>query len=149
MNTPTDIDRSAPVLAHHQIDIRAPLNTVWRLHTAVNEWPTWNPEITAAKIDGAFVPGNSFTWTSYGFTVTSTIYEVVEGSHILWGGTANGITGMHEWVFEAIAGGVHVMTNESFAGQPVEAGKAQMQALLDATLTAWLDRLKTTAESGA
>ena len=149
MNTPTDIDRTAPVLAHHQIDIRAPLTTVWQLHTAVNAWPTWNREITAAKIDGAFAPGNSFTWTSYDFTITSTIYDVVNGSRILWGGTANGITGIHEWVFDTIARGVHVTTNESFAGQPVEADKAQMQALLDASLTAWLERLKITAGSAA
>jgi hypothetical protein len=76
MTTPTDIDRDAPVIAHHEIDIAAPLDTVWNLHTGVDGWPGWNLEVTAAKLDGAFAPGNSFTWTSYGFTVTSTIYIV-------------------------------------------------------------------------
>jgi len=36
MTTPTDIDRTAPVIVHHEIDIRAPLETVWRLQTDVN-----------------------------------------------------------------------------------------------------------------
>jgi hypothetical protein len=29
MTTPTGIDRTAPVIAHHEIDINAPLETVW------------------------------------------------------------------------------------------------------------------------
>ena len=44
----------APVFAVHEIDIEAPLDTVWRLHTDVNTWPTWQTDITAAHIDGAF-----------------------------------------------------------------------------------------------
>jgi hypothetical protein len=31
MTTPTDIDRTAPVIARHEIDINAPPDTVWRL----------------------------------------------------------------------------------------------------------------------
>jgi len=40
---------------------------------------------------------------------------------VLWGGTAGGITGVHEWIFRQTPGSVHVQTNESFAGEPVEA----------------------------
>jgi hypothetical protein len=39
-------------------------------------------------MDGAFQPGASFEWTSYGFTVVSTIYAVAERARVLWGGTA-------------------------------------------------------------
>ena len=84
MTTPTGIDRDAPVIARHEIDINAPLDTVWNLHTDVDAWPAWNLEVTAAKLDGAFAPGSSFTWTSYGFTVTSTIYIVEDHSRTLW-----------------------------------------------------------------
>ena len=119
MTTPTGIDRNAPVIAHHEIDIAAPLGAVWDLHTDVDAWPTWNQEMTAAKLDGAFAPGSSFTWTSYGFTVTSTIYDVADHSRTLWGGTAQGIMGVHESRFEPTPGGVHVITTESFAGDPV------------------------------
>jgi hypothetical protein len=31
MSIPTGIDGDAPVRAHHEIDINAPLDTVWRL----------------------------------------------------------------------------------------------------------------------
>ena len=39
MTTPTGIDRDAPVIARHETDIGAPLQTVWRLQTDVNNWP--------------------------------------------------------------------------------------------------------------
>jgi hypothetical protein len=59
-----------------------------------------------AHIDGAFQPGASFEWTSYGFTVVSTIYAVAERARVLWGGTADGIIGVHEWVFSETPAGM-------------------------------------------
>jgi uncharacterized protein YndB with AHSA1/START domain len=147
MSRPTDVDRNAPVLAHHEIDIDAPLERVWRLLTDVAAWPQWQTDITEARIEGAFAPGTSFDWTSYGFSVTSTIYDVEDGSRVLWGGTSGGITGIHEWLFAETPTGVHVETTESFAGEPVEADVTSMQSMLDASLVAWLGHLKTAAES--
>ena len=145
--TPTGIDRNAPVIVHHEIDINAPLETIWRLQTDVNNWPAWQTDITAARLDGPFEPGNSFTWTSYGFTVTSTIYAVAERTRTLWGGPAQGVMGIHEWVYTQTSTGTHVATQESFSGQPVEADPTGMQSTLDKSLTAWLGHLKATAES--
>jgi hypothetical protein len=96
MSLTTGIDGDAPVIARHEIDINAPLETVWRLQTDVNDWPAWQTDITAAHLDGPFEPGNSFTWTSYGFTVTSTIYAVEDHSRTLWRGANLGIMGTHE-----------------------------------------------------
>jgi hypothetical protein len=39
--------------------------------------------------------------------------------------------------------------HESFAGEPVAADAAGMKGLLDTSLVAWLDHLKTAAESSA
>lgn len=66
---------------------------------------------------------------------------------MLWGGTSGGITGVHEWVFSVTPTGVHVTTNESFAGEPVEADATGMQSALDSSLIAWLAHLKAAAES--
>jgi uncharacterized protein YndB with AHSA1/START domain len=74
MAVPTDVDRAAPVIPVHEIDIEAPRDAVWRLHADVNARPTWQTDITDAHIDGALEPGVSFDWTSYGFSVTSTVY---------------------------------------------------------------------------
>jgi hypothetical protein len=149
MAVPTGIDRGAPVIALHEIDIEAPLDAVWQLHVDVNSWPVWQTDITAAHIDGALEPGVSFEWTSYGFSVTSTVYDLAERARVLWGGTSGGITGVHEWLFMETPSGVHVTTTESFAGEPVEADTPGMQTLLDTSLIAWLGHLKTAAESPA
>jgi uncharacterized membrane protein len=103
MEVPTDIDQNAPVIAVHEIDIAAPLEIVWQLHTDINGWPAWQAAITAAHIDREFEAGASFDWTSYGFSVTSTIYEVMDRSRVLWGGTAGGITGGARMAFQGDA----------------------------------------------
>ncbi|HYX76972.1 MAG TPA: SRPBCC family protein [Gaiellaceae bacterium] len=149
MNVPSDVDRAAPVVARHEIEIAAPLEKVWQLHVDVNAWPSWQSEITAAHLDGPLEPGASFDWTSYGFSVTSTVYDLVKQARVLWGGTSGGITGVHEWRFSETPGGVRVTTTESFAGNPVEADVAAMQTALDASLVAWLGHLKSAAESPA
>ena|GEM_PF-3459976 len=107
----------------------------------------WQTDITAARLDGPFEPGNSFTWTSYGYTVTPTIYAVADRARTLWRGANRGIMGTHEWVYTQTPTGTHVATHESWSGQPVEADPAGMQAGLDKSLTDWLGHLKATAES--
>ena len=59
MSVPTGTDASAPVRAHHEIDIDAPLRTVWQLHTDVNSWPAWQTEITAARQYDLSVPARN------------------------------------------------------------------------------------------
>ena len=146
MANPSGVDRDAPVLAHHEIDIQAPPNRVWSLHIDVNAWTTWQTDITEAHIDGPLEPGSSISWSSFGFPVTSTVYEVADHSRLLWGGTAGGITGIHEWIFSPTPEGVHVVTNESFSGAPVDSDQETMQRMLDASLVAWLSHLKRAAE---
>jgi hypothetical protein len=55
--------------------------------------------------------------------------------------------GIHEWRFEQTRSGVHVATDESWSGAPVEADPDSLRAALDESLVAWLGRLKTEAES--
>jgi hypothetical protein len=145
---PTGIDESAPVIARHALEIDAPLARVWALHTSVEEWPDWQPDISAARLDGPFAPGSSFVWTTFGMTVTSTLYAVDARSRTLWGGTTDGgIAGVHEWRFAETPDGTLVTTWESFAGAPVDAAAGQLQPALDASLTAWLAHLQGAAEN--
>src|SRR6266581_4898640 len=132
MTNPTGIDGDAPVLARHEILVQAPIETIWDLHIAVN------------------------AWTSSGLGVASTIYDVSPPTgdvspraRTLWGGTAQGITGIHECTFTDMTQGVLVSTNESQAGAPVDGDPSTMQDLLDASLVSWLLRLKGAAESRA
>ena len=106
MSDPVSVDGDAPVLAHHEVDIDASLDTVWGLHVDVNAWPDWQSDITAAHLEGVLERGVSFDWTSFGLSVISSVYDVAERARVLWGGTGEGITGVHEWLFsETPAGG--------------------------------------------
>ena len=99
MPTPVDVDRSATVLTELAIDIDAPREVLWRLHTEINAWPKWQHDISDARLEEPLARGASFHWAIHGMGITSTVYAIDEGSRILWGGDANGITGIHEWTF--------------------------------------------------
>lgn len=142
-----DVNRNAPVVVDLTVEIAAPPQTVWRLHTAVEDWPTWQPDITDVRLTGPVAAGSSFRWQTHGLHIVSTIAEVVPGEAIVWGGPAHGIEGVHVWTFTPTATGTLVRTTESWDGPPIVADPEGMHAALIASLTAWLAALKTTAES--
>lgn len=147
---PSGIDVHAPVVARHDITIAAPLDGVWRLHTDVDAWPRWQSDITVAQIEGPFAPGSSFAWQTYGLDVESRIHRVDAAGdderRTLWGGPVRGILGLHAWTFTATEEGVHVFTEESWSGAPVEADAGNLQSALYGSLVAWLAHLKVAAE---
>ncbi|WP_329108072.1 SRPBCC family protein [Micromonospora sp. NBC_01699] len=142
-----DIDRSAPVIVELATIVDAPLETIWELHTAVDEWTVWHPEITRARLTGPLAVGGSFEWETAGLAITSVVGELEPLRRIAWSGPAHGIDGVHVWTFEQNTDGVAVHTAESWAGEPVLADPTGLQAALTASLTAWLAALKATAES--
>ena len=141
---PDDIDHDAPVIAHLERIISAPVNRVWALHTDIARWPKWQKDISATCLGGLFVPDASFTWTAKGLDepVTSTIYAVEPERSTLWGGPSAGITGVHRWTFTAISEGTKVVTEESWAGDPIAADPIRAKQMLDDSLIRWLGFLE-------
>lgn len=146
---PTGIDQGATVVVTRAIRVEAPLDRVWRLHTDVDAWPTWQTDVDTAQADGELEPGTTFRWRTHGLDITSTVYAIDAPHRILWGGAAQGITGVHEWTFTADGDATVVRTAESWEGDPVRADTENLRAALDASLGAWLERLRTTAEAKA
>ncbi|MGC0382754.1 SRPBCC family protein [Streptomyces sp. SAI-129] len=146
---PSGIDETAPVISRHSIRIAAPIERVWQLHTDVGAWPRWQTDIESARIDGPVTPGGTFHWTSAGLSIGSTIYAVEAPRRILWGGTAHGITAIHEWRFEADGDGTQVRNEESWSGSPVDADVENQRKLLSQSLDAWLELLRRIAEDPA
>ncbi|MFI1397504.1 SRPBCC family protein [Streptomyces sp. NPDC020681] len=131
----------------HEIRIAAPVETVWRLHTDIAAWPTWNSGIDMAVLDGELKVGASFRWLTHGLDITSTVAALEPYKHIAWGGPAAGIDGVHHWTFERCGDGeTLVVTEESWAGPPVDADPDGLLAALDQSLVAWLQDLKSTGE---
>ncbi|MFJ2259632.1 SRPBCC family protein [Streptomyces sp. NPDC087844] len=143
------VDKNAPVVSRASVLIKAPLTTVWALHTDIDAWGSWIPEITPArkKTPGPLRPGSVFEWSPQNMKVTSTVTAVERGRCTAWAAPVNGIDGVHLFTFKQVRGGVLATTEESWAGTPVEADIPGSQAALDAGLNDWVHRLKTTAET--
>lgn len=140
------VDETAPVIVRLSATINAPLAEVWALHTDIDAWAEWNPDIDRVEFTGPLVPGAGFRWQTHGLDITSTVQQVLPGRRIVWGGPAHGIEGVHVWTFAEQDGVVTVHTEESWSGAPVEAQPAQLRQALEQSLTSWLQLLKTTAE---
>ncbi|MFF7588043.1 SRPBCC family protein [Kitasatospora purpeofusca] len=140
------IDTTAPVIVRLSSEIDAPLETVWSLHTRIDDWPLWNTGIDQARLEAPLAEGTTFTWRTHGLDITSTVHELVPGARIVWGGPVNGIEGVHVWTFEQNGDRVLVHTEESWSGAPVEAAADQLRDALRNSLEDWLTCLKNRAE---
>ena len=56
------IDTNAPVFARKEIIIHAPLEKVWQIQSDIENWPSWQPDIVTAKLDGELKAGATFRW---------------------------------------------------------------------------------------
>ncbi|MFD7909619.1 SRPBCC family protein [Streptomyces sp. NPDC059752] len=143
------IDETAPVIVRLSTVIDAPLTTVWALHTDIAAWPSWNTDIDRTELDGPLLPGRSFSWLTHGLDITSTVQELDPEKRIVWGGTVQGIVGIHVWAFEQSEAGVVVHTEESWSGAPVDAETDELGKALHDSLQGWLAHLKDRAERAA
>lgn len=94
----TGIDPAAQLHYRTETLIKAPLSTVWTLHTAVEGWPSWQDAVTSVKrLDpGPLRPGSRFRWTTPApatpttpattLVITSTVQQVTPGRCIRWTG---------------------------------------------------------------
>ncbi|MFC7557983.1 SRPBCC family protein [Paenibacillus farraposensis] len=81
-----DVDRNAQVIVDLSIEIDAPLETVWRIQTGIDQWPAWQKNVSQARLSGPIAVGSAFQWETHGLSVVSTIREVDPMRRIVWGG---------------------------------------------------------------
>jgi len=137
-----DIDRTAPLTTRHEIEIQASADTVWRILTDIDLWSQWHPDIGMAKLKGELEEGAKFHWKSGGFSIKSTIEEMVPGRRIVWIGKAWGTRAIHAWTLEPSADSVQLVTEESLRGWMPRLFKGAMLDSLNKGLESWLRNLK-------
>jgi hypothetical protein len=82
-------------------------------------WPTWQSDISAAQLDGAFAPVESFTWTSFGFTVTSTVCAVPETTESFAGAPVEAdVAGMQQLLDGSLGSWLSHLKNAAQAANP-------------------------------
>ncbi|MFJ7240802.1 SRPBCC family protein [Streptomyces olivaceus] len=159
-------DPDAVVRYRSQILIDAPLSTVFRTQTDVEQWPTWQDAVsTSERLDhGPLRPGSAFRWTTpvpatpatpaTTLEVTSTVQQLRRDHCVRWTGPATSEAihideGTHVWTFTKVRGGTLVRTEETWTGDQAEADVDLSTEALGAGLEVWLKDLKAAAESRA
>lgn len=141
------IDIQAPLQAHQEIVINAPLDKVWQLQTAIANWPTWQPDISAAKLEGPLKAGAVFRWKAKGLKITSTLHTVEPERQIGWTGDSLGMFAIHNWTFAPQGKQTKVVSDESLSGWMARLLKLTDANFLDKSLAATLQTLKAAAEA--
>ena len=140
------IDRDSRVVSSAEVEIDAPLEVVWNVLTAIDEWPTWNPEVKSVLVDGPAAEGTTFRWKAGPGTITSTVVGVDRPRLIAWSGKTLGIRAIHVWHLGQRDGRTHVSTEESYSGLVARMFRRPLQNVLDRTLRDGVQSLKLEAE---
>jgi len=143
-----EINNSAVLKTSKEIEIHAPVTTVWKIHSDINTWEKWHPDISSALLKGSLETGSTFEWKSDGYKLKSTIMKADENNILGWKGAGFGASAIHVWEFSTLDNGnTLVRTKESMDGWLVKLFKGIMNKKLNNSLDTWLAALKAQAES--
>jgi len=144
-----EIDSAAPAVARGVIDIAAAPEVVWGVLSDIDGWPTWNPSIASAELDGELVHGSTFRWKAGPGTITSTLRHVDPPRELGWTGKTFGINAVHVHRLEQRGDSTRVISEESWDGLPVRLLRGRMQKTLQKALDDGLQSLGAEAERRA
>lgn len=99
-----------------ELQIDADLQTVFAVISAIDQWPSWNPDVKSVSVEGPVQPGTVFRWKAGPSSLTSTLQVVDPPSEIAWTGTTMGIKAVHVFRFQAADGGTLARSEESWEG---------------------------------
>ena len=145
-----DINAQAPAVARTEVEIRADIETVWRVLTNLQDWPRWKSDVSSLSLRGPLVPGSTFVWKAGRATISSTLREVEEPKSIGWTGTTMGIRAID--VFTLLSLDEHttrVTEEESWEGTLVRLLRSRLQRTLQTSIEHGLRALKTEVERQA
>jgi uncharacterized protein YndB with AHSA1/START domain len=142
----SEIRSGAPVVSAAQIEIDAPQGVVWDVLTAVDRWPSWNPAVKSASLQGGLEEGAVFRWKAGPGTIVSRLEEVEAPSRIAWSGRSMGIKAFHVHTLEQRNGRTLIRTEESYEGLIARLFSGRLRKMLDDSLRDGLRHLKAEAE---
>lgn len=149
MSLPWNTPRGTAIAAassQAQVEIAASPQRVWDLLSNMDKWPKWNALVQRAELRGPLQRGSVLKWKSKGLTIISTLQEVTPNHRLIWTGKAFGTRAIHTWELEETDQGVVLRTAETFDGWLPKLMPKTMQRMLDETLPAWLETIKSEAE---
>jgi uncharacterized protein YndB with AHSA1/START domain len=144
-----EINPNAPATAHGELPIAADPQTVFAVISAIDQWPSWNPEVKSVQLQGPVQPGTVFRWKAGPSSLTSALQVVDPPKEIAWTGTTMGIRAVHVFRFQAKDGGTLARSEESWEGLLARLLKGYSRRTLDKGIRSVLSHLKVEAERRA
>lgn len=141
-----EINRTAPAMCSKEITINASNKVIWRILTAIDQWTTWNTEVSQVKLNGKLQAGTTFDWKTGGAKIHSTLHTVTPHKHFGWTGKAIGTYAIHNWTLSETNGKTKVLVEESMEGFLVKLFKGMFNKNLETGMEKWLDLLKQECE---
>lgn len=145
MNIP--INENAPVKSKSQIEINTPVDAVWEILTDINNWTTWQKDVSKTVVHGEIKQGTKFDWKAGGLSFKSEIHTSNPKSMFGWTGITLGASAIHNWFFEAKGNMTVVRVEESLQGIFPGLFSGYFQKNLDEGVVRNLKELKTAAEN--
>lgn len=143
-----EINRNAPIVLRHEIDIFAPPEKVWAWIAQVEFWSEWHPEIgTAYWTDDEPLDRRGFKFTVKMFRFKARLQVYDEPYEIGW--TASHMFSSHRQIFR-LRGDYRqtVLTSEaSYEGRVAEMMSKRLREPLDQFSKTWLAAVKTHIET--
>jgi uncharacterized protein YndB with AHSA1/START domain len=144
-----EINRNAPATADGELGINADPQTVFSVISAIDQWPSWNPDVKSVTVQGPAQPGTVFRWKAGPSSLTSTLQVVDPPHEIAWTGTTIGIKAVHVFRFQPGEGGTLARSEESWEGLLASLLKGYSRKTLDKGIRSVLSHPKAEAERRA
>ena len=141
-----DIDPNASITASGSVDVSASPSEVWTILSDIGQWPSWNPDVREARLEGDLAVGARFRWRAGPGTITSVLRSVDPQRELGWTGESMGLHAVHVWRIEPRPGGARVTTSESWTGWPTRLMHKRMERTLHDAVVHGLHNLKAEVE---
>jgi hypothetical protein len=139
------IDSHAAVQASYEAVIAAPAGEVWAILSDPEHWGQALPAIHAVSLASGVQADAPFTWKNGSATMKSKFAVVRPGAELTWTGTSMGFKAIHQHLLRDTSDrDTLLQVNESMAGPFLTLFFPA--AKLQASLSAWVDAIKRTAE---
>lgn len=142
-------EAKGPVNVHGEMDIAASDRDVWAVLADIEGWPSWNPAIRDAVVDGALEMATHFRFATGPGTMSCRLLQVDAPGSLAWSGRQMGVGHRQSWRIEPRPEGCLVTIDGSMSGPVARLFKGRLRRQAQRDLDAWLRLLKLEAESRA
>lgn len=143
----------ARVYAYNELRTHLSPEQLWPVLVEAAAWPSWYRNARDVDVHGGgsqLSDASTFTWTTFGLRVASTVREFVPFSRLAWEGKARGSSGYHRWDLQpAPGGGTLIVTEEVQGGFLARLLGPAVKRSIEKQHQHWLEALVSTAETRA